>query len=199
MSFEGVCNMRKMVQLILLFSITMSFMLISKPSIVYACSCAEPPSVETQVERSEAVFAGRVLEVAEQKSARGYMTKAALFEVGQIWKGGAESQIVIHTGSGGGDCGYYFEAGKDYLVYAHSTEMYGDKDQLVTIICDRTGEYTETHEDLAVLGEGRAPTEQVNLERELPGGLAGVWIVLGGVVAVIVVLLYAWRRAQVSK
>jgi hypothetical protein len=39
-----------------------------QPSFVYACSCAEPPIVETQVERSEAVFDGRVIVVAEQKS-----------------------------------------------------------------------------------------------------------------------------------
>ncbi len=142
-------------------------MTIFSSSTVYACSCARPQTVEAQFSRSEAVFAGRALDVKEQRTLNGSMTKSALFEVSRIWKGGPESQIIIHTGSGGGDCGINFENGKDYLVYAQPSTMYGDKELLVTIICDRTVALDQAQEDLAVLGEGKIPTEQVHLEGEL--------------------------------
>lgn len=159
-------------------------MMIFHSSDVYACSCAQPQTVKDQFSRSEAVFSGKVLEVKEQKNVNGSMTKAALFDVSRIWKGGTESQIIIHTGSGGGDCGINFEKGKEYLVYAAPSSMYGGKELLVTIICDRTVALNQSQEDLAVLGEGKFPTEQVHLEGELSRMHPFIWVAVIGVVAI---------------
>jgi hypothetical protein len=42
-----------------------------------------------------------------------------LLNVNNIFKGSKTTQkIRIITGIGGGDCGYYFQAGKSYIVYA---------------------------------------------------------------------------------
>ncbi|WP_029192873.1 hypothetical protein [Paenibacillus harenae] len=179
------------------------------PQNAYACSCAGPITVEEQLNHSEAVFAGRVLEVKEQKSVEGYVTKAVLFETKQIWKGGPESQIIIQTGSGGGDCGYHFEEGKDYLVYANRSDMYGGKEQLVTIICDRTKELAGAQEDLTVLGEGKAPTEQVQLEKKEPTEQVQlenerqsiqpfVWVALFAIAVVSMMVYLSWRRNKVN-
>lgn len=159
--------MKRNINWILLICFIVSIVTIFIPSNVYACSCVQPLTVEAEFSRSEAVFAGRVLEVKENRNLSGSVTKSALFEIRQIWKGGSESQIIIQTGGGGGDCGYHFEEGKEYLVYAHRSTMYGDEEQLVTIICDRTKVLAQAQVDLAILGEGKVPTEQVKLEDEL--------------------------------
>ena len=188
--------MRKIFNVFLLSFFVISVMTIFNSSSVYACSCVEPQPVETELSRSDAVFSGRVLEVKEQTSIRGMMTKAALFEVDHIWKGGSESEIIIHTGSGGGDCGFEFEVGKEYLVYANHSTMYGDKELLVTIICDRTKLVDEAQEDLKILGEGKEPTVIVNLKdtfnREHPYLMfASIGIAILGTVIYLV-----WRKKQ---
>jgi len=188
--------MRRTIQWMFVLCLALGFMTIFTPSTVYACSCVEPPTVEAELNRSEAVFAGRVVEVKEQRYLNGSMTKAALFEVSQIWKGGSESQIIVHTGSGGGDCGYHFEEGKEYLVYANPSTMYGDKELLVTIICDRTNELAEAQEDLAILGEGKVPTEQVNLTNELDRVHPYVWVATIVFFIIGIVSVLVWRKMR---
>lgn len=126
----------------------------------------------------------------------GSMTKAVLFEVSQIWKGGAESQIIIHTGSGGGDCGFNFEKDKEYLVYAHPSTMYGDKELLITIICDRTNLLAQAQEDLAILGEGKVPTDQVNLEGELYRIHPFVWFTGIGIAVIVMMIIFIRRKVR---
>ena len=53
------------------------------------------------------------------------------------------------TGMGGGDCGYPFERGKDYVVYAR-----GKEGALVAGICSLTGLATNSRSGLAILRNG---------------------------------------------
>ncbi len=56
-------------------------------------------------------------------------------QVHRSWKGLEPGRVVLRTGFGQGDCGFRFDEGMTYLVYAsvdHSTEM------LATSICSRT-------------------------------------------------------------
>ena len=170
------------------------------PSAVYACSCARPQEANEQFSRSQQVFSGWVLDVKEQRHMNGSLTKAALFEVSRVWKGSEESQIIIHTGSGGGDCGFHFEKNKSYLVYARPSTMYGDNELLITIICDRTSGLEQAQADLAVLGEGKAPTKQVHLEGRFNGLYSHLWVAMIGMAAAAAVILwYVWRRARKVK
>lgn len=84
------------------------FMIGSFPLITSACSCANLPSVEEEFERSKAVFSGKAIDIKERLSLKGYTTKSVLFEVTNTWKGVGQSQIIITTGQGDGDCGYNF-------------------------------------------------------------------------------------------
>ena len=179
-----------------MFCFIVSMLTIAAPSNVYACSCIEPLTVEEQLSQSKAVFTGRVLKVKENTNLNGYRTTSALFEIDQIWKGGSESQIIIHTGSGGGDCGYHFEEGKEYLVYASLSTMYGDKEQLETISCDRTNILAQAQADLAVLGEGKVPTEQVNLEDQLGFSSLYVWAIVVGTVVIGMLVFFVWRKRR---
>ena len=188
--------MKRKINVILLICLLVSIMTISIPSNAYACSCVEPKSVQDELSRSEAVFSGRVIEVKEERTNR-YLSNAVLFEISEIWKGGSESQIIIRTGSGGGDCGIQFKEGEDYLVYAKSSSMYGDREELVTIICDRTSVLAQAEEDLTILGEGKAPTNQVDLTRELNRISSDIWMtVLGIGLLIIVVAFLVWRRVR---
>ena len=108
--------MRKVMPILAFISI---LFISSFPSITSACSCAELPSVEEEFERSQAVFSGKVVDVREKRSIKGYQTKSVLFEVTNTWKGVKQSQIIITTGQGGGDCGFEFKEGQEYLVYAN--------------------------------------------------------------------------------
>lgn len=181
---------------ILCFSIILTLF----PTTSNACSCAELPSVDKQLSWSEAVFSGTVLEVKDRNNG-GYHTKSVLFEVIDTWKGVSESQMIILTGGGGGDCGIEFQENQEYLVYANESDMYSKKEELSTIMCDRTQALASAQEDLSQLGEGQPPTEQVNLIDKHGKGLGMItgsiyfWITIMIVVVVAAVLgLFLYRK-----
>jgi len=174
-------NMMKFLLFITIIIASVSFM---APSKAAACSCAELASVEDSLERSEAVFSGKVLEIKELKNTSGYMRKSVKFEVNKVWKGRSESLIVIYTGIGGGDCGYAFVEGKEYLVYANSTTMYDNVKELTTISCDRTALISQAQEDLSILGEGEAPTIKIQMVDDSERSYQFIWIIIISIVVV---------------
>lgn len=153
----------------------------SFPAETSACSCAELPTVAEELEQSEAVFSGKVIEITEKK-AKGYMTKSVLFEVTNTWKGLEQSQVIITTGLGGGDCGFRFIEGQEYLVYANESDMYGEK-SLTTIMCDRTNTLSALQEDLEFLGAGETPTEKAEMNSNNNNNPFYLWIALAIIVA----------------
>jgi hypothetical protein len=125
------------------------------PDAGYACDCSLPRtgrSLRQQViearKKSAAVFTGTVLEIIKLPNDLHVSVK---FKVGESWKGIRSAEAKVFTGQGGGDCGYKFETGKQYLVYAYKRTDSG----LETNICQRTALLTESAEDLKVLGKGR--------------------------------------------
>lgn len=183
----------KKVMPILAFILISILLIGSFPSISSACSCAELPSIEEELERSQAVFSGKVVKVRENRSLKGYITKSVLFEVSKIWKGVEQSQIIITTGQGGGDCGFDFKEGQEYLIYANESTMYGAK-SLVSVICDRTNELDSSQEDLAILGEGQPPVEEVDLTDKHAGNQFYIWGAV--VVAIGIVLIFVLKRRK---
>lgn len=166
------------------------------PSIISACSCAELPSVEEELKQSQAVFSGKVVNVSEKQSIKGQVTKSVLFKVTNTWKGVKQSQIIITTGLGGGDCGFDFKEGHEYLVYANESTMYGAK-SLVTIICNRTNELSSLQEDLKILGEGQPPIEEADLTGKHVGSQYYIW---GAVIAAIgIILIFIFNRQKKAK
>lgn len=164
---------------------------------VSACSCAESPSVEEELERSNAVFSGKVISVREKRSLNGNVSKLVLFEVTNTWKGVEQSQIMITTGLGDGDCGIDFKEGEEYLVYAHESTMYGAK-SLVSGICDRTNKLSAAKNDLAILGEGKPPNEKVDLTGEFAGYQSYIWGAVIGVIAIFSIVIVKRRKNKVN-
>ena len=87
-----------------------------------ACSCA-PSTVEAYFEKADLVFEGRVAEMVparESGACKGFCGEAVAvrFAVVQRWKGAVEETQIIHTRRSGAACGFPFEEGRSYLVYA---------------------------------------------------------------------------------
>ena len=95
----------------------------------FACSCApRDQTANEDFQKATAVFTGRVLSV--QRKDNFVTVKIA---VQKYWKGKVSNEIKITTAKDSAACGFNFEVGKDYLVYA--TETNG---KLSTNICSRT-------------------------------------------------------------
>jgi len=69
------------------------------------------------------------------------------FEIEEVFKGIKGKSVKIATDAGGGSCGYFFEVGKEYLVYAYGAS----EDSLGTSICSRTRSAPNAQDDLGLL------------------------------------------------
>ena len=133
---------------------TVFAMLLCAPVAALACSCSqERPSCE-DFGSSRAVFVGKVVGAKEQREEKNEDGTTTTYQVGEIYfsveqsfLGVKSSRIVIHSGTGGADCGYWFLKGERYLVYAYGESM----DSLGTNICTRTKPLEAAEEDLDFL------------------------------------------------
>lgn len=130
-------------------------------STAWACSCHQVFGTITEFNKEQAVFLGEVKSVVpdereleitplsgknagkpEKQKIHGYTVS---FKVKESFKGPPEIRN-LHTDEGGGLCGFPFEIGKEYLVYA-----YEFKGMLNTSICTRTRSASSAEDDLAIL------------------------------------------------
>jgi hypothetical protein len=128
--------------LFLLFSVT----------VARACSCG-PPSIkiatyrafaEWEVSHTPVIFAGKVEGIQvigwPLKPVAGETVSVTphlivTFSAVHMYRGQIAGDVTIKTGLGGGDCGYDFERGESYLVFASKEE---DGEQFSTDICSGT-------------------------------------------------------------
>jgi hypothetical protein len=122
-----------------------------------ACSCAPPGDPRAELEHADAVFSGRVVEVEPGEQERGFRRLAVRFALDAVWKGLPEGdEATVRTAEHGAACGYSFEPGEEYLVYAYAIES----GELTTGLCTRNAPRSRATDDLAALGEpARAVTK----------------------------------------
>jgi hypothetical protein len=118
------------------------------------CSCVGPRDVPSAVASAEAVFTGTVVAVRDTmigtRAEYGpFSRRKVTLRVDRAWKGVASQTVVVLTGQGGGDCGFPFERGESYLVYADG----GSGEPLATGICGRTAALSHAAADVRALGE----------------------------------------------
>ena len=149
--------------------LTLLIVLFAVPSPVKACSCAELRSPVEAFMNSYAVLTGKVTSVSDNSSPVILLLDRLLSRVGlgptniysywgyeitfavlNSWKNVTTTSVKVRTGSGGGDCGYLFNQGSDYLVYAYEWND-NINTGLGTGICTRTSEISIAHEDLSYL------------------------------------------------
>jgi len=124
----------------------------------FACSCGGLPAgsqketVELALSDSDAVFSGKVVEVD-----KGSQISTVTLRVDEVWKGPQRETLRVSTPSYGAACGYHFEEGQEYLVYA-----YGKEEPFRVDLCSQTKPLEKAGVDLAALGGG---------ERQQDGGV----------------------------
>ncbi len=112
----------------------------------FACSCLPPPPPLEALASAGAVFAGTVVSITP---VAGQPLVSVEFAVDNSWKGvsTAATHLVTYEDSAG--CGYTFEVGTQYLVYAL---VDGERAPWWTHLCSRTRLMAFAWLDLAALG-----------------------------------------------
>lgn len=137
----------------LLVSLTLAMLSITATEGI-ACSCREKSSVCNAFGDAKAVFIGKVVEGSSVERMSDMVNAGTkdltfTFEVTRGFVGAKADQTVqVHTGFGFGDCGFPFEKGEEYIVYAYQD---GDSKVLSTGICTRTTHISRAEEDISGL------------------------------------------------
>ena len=134
-----------------------TFWALRDPGPVHACRCAQPGAPLEELEKFQAVFAGRVVSLRHSfdsgasRLGSGERTSVG-FAVSEVWKGEVHEDIQVTTPPTGGSCGFAFVEGGDYIVYAHGSPH--PEGGCAVGICSRTALLQGAREDLDALGEG---------------------------------------------
>ena len=129
------------------------------PGPVMACTCAAPATAADGLQRSVAVFRGKVTAVHRplwdrlgvSNSGRHRVTFAVLKQ----WKGSPVGNMDVITRLTGEACGFPFEANKEYLVYVVS-----EPEDLQTGICTGTKNISDAVREMKLLDELVAGAEK---------------------------------------
>jgi hypothetical protein len=117
----------------------------------YACSCQIAPR-EKDFEASAAVFEGQVTAITSNKEASGRPGEIARVRLNviQSWKGLQTEQVTVLTPASASECGYSFQMGKSYLIYAAATKG----EEFAVSSCSRTRDIADAQDDIRAMGTG---------------------------------------------
>jgi hypothetical protein len=168
------------------------------PARGHACSCMAQ-TVEAAIEEAAAIFEGRV--AAIEPGEGGLHVR---FDVVQTWRAADSEHVEVITAADSAACGYAFEVGRSYLVYARDADG-----ALHTGLCSRTQPIEEADEDRVALGSGTIPVDvEDDPDRPPPrqelaprGGCAGCAVDgprgdLGALLALVPLAVLARRRVR---
>ena len=140
---------------IVIMAFAMAVAFFTTPRSASACSCAEPYSPSKAFEKATAVFSGMVISLEVERPKSHVVCSAdpvtAVFLVDTVWKGPKLDELAITTALSSVSCGYEFQIGRWYLVYAS-----GPEDALQVDLCSRTKFLGLADDDLDFLGNGQA-------------------------------------------
>ena len=199
------------VRLLLIMFMLLSAIL-THPAPAWGCSCEEPSPPQEAFVRADAVFVGTVMRADDGSVSAPYTQflqfyqqfvpplpsmrqsgtngRPISFDVENSWRGVKTTHFTVRTGWDDGDCGYAFEEGKQYLVYAYE---WGDG-LLHADICSRTAPLTSATEDLDHL-QTLPKLELTNSPPMFNLRMLGVAIPL---LSVIVLGVVIWRRHRIK-
>jgi hypothetical protein len=165
-----------------LLAVALSLWMLSLPQgSAFACSCAAPATTQQALGQAAAVFAGRVRSI-EMVGAGEFQHLQVEFVVERVWKGQVGAVLQLATARDTGGCGFPFERGVSYLVYASAASG-----GLSSSLCSRTAPLEAAGTDLAELGEGTAPPL---------GSRPNPWLLGGGVVLLLLGGWLTWRNSR---
>jgi hypothetical protein len=152
---------------VLLLAMVANWLSVS-PTRIYACSCVPPGTPTEELAESAAVFSATAVDITDVSAWKGPLISGTdpvkvTFRVDTVWKGTVQQALTATTARSSASCGYEFERGRKYLVYAR-----GNESELEVSLCSRTSPIERAAEDLEELGTGRAPAS--GSEPEKNGG-----------------------------
>jgi len=133
------------------------FLLLSALSVggirtLQACECFRVvPACQAAWANGAVVFLGKVVRVSvrvERIERSSIPQKRVTFQVAENFNGRSSRTIEVATGFGGGDCGFPFKEGHEYLVYGSHSPW---SSSLQAGICSRTAPGESAAEDLEYL------------------------------------------------
>ena len=122
----------RMRRLLAAVAIASLFVVVGLAGEAEACSCAlaDPAS---QLEESQAAFVGKLLERPDQATPPDGFSAIWVFEVEEWVKGDLGDLVGVHSGLGGGDCGFEMNAGDRAGVF-----LYNDNGRPSSGLCSVT-------------------------------------------------------------
>lgn len=123
--------------------ISFMFLLIVAMGAASACSCIAPGTPLEELEKADAVFTGTVTAIDSLDEGTNRVT----LRIVHLWKGPEPIYLSVKTAADSAGCGFNFEQGKDYLVYAQASE-----EGYRVSLCSRTALLSTAQEDLDALG-----------------------------------------------
>ena len=132
-------------------------------SVAHACKCAEPEAPSAALASAQAVFQGEVASIDDSGSER-----LVTLRVPKAWKGiESAEEVRVRTRKESAACGFPFEVGQSYLIYAAKAEPSQPGVSLQVLRCGRTRPIAEADADIKELGLGAIPVD-VNAPNEVP-------------------------------
>ena len=115
-------------------------MLLGSSMAAFACSCFSPGPPCQEFWKTDAVFSGKVISITPEPVPKHYgqempPNRVVRFLATESFRGMNSSEVVIVTERGDGGCGFDFQIGEQYIVYAHRNAA---DNRLWTSICSRT-------------------------------------------------------------
>ncbi|WP_169082941.1 hypothetical protein [Paenibacillus sp. PL91] len=162
-----------------------------------ACSCVKPDSIQETISKSDAVFEGTATSIKPSSiSLFPSQAKAvkASFRVNEVWKGHVAPTLEVLTANGSDSCGFEFQEGERYLVYAASTGK-----SMELSLCSGTMLHSEAHEHIEWLGSGSMPPQPSSANQQTDDSISkGLYIGIGAIIAVLIGFL-VYRKQKGSK
>jgi hypothetical protein len=107
---------------LLIQTLLLSFLLLVSAANAYSCSCGEI-SQRKSFRKANAVFVGQAIEYIDNPNVKEDGRLIVKFKVEKSWKGEKKPELIISSAPDFA-CGFYFEIGKRYLVYANGKELF---------------------------------------------------------------------------
>ena len=129
----------------------------------WPCTCDLQVLNRGTLDGAEAVFSGTVLGMEKNEPPHSW---TVTLQVERIWKGMLANEVRVTTAIEGGSCGYHFEVGRKYMVYAyrsHGTAL------LRTGLCTHTKPLEKAEPDRKLFGEGYTPADIEHFASQIDG------------------------------
>ena len=164
----------------------------ANPDRAAACDFEEPPPPQEALEDATAVFSGEVRSIEPVDDDPGNQFIAATIDVDRAWKGIDSTPVVVETHQDQATCGFPFEEGESYIVYARA-----EGTPLTTALYHRTQLLERADEDLEVLGEGTEVSEEAAAQNESVDEFnVGILILVAVVISIIVATVMLLRQSK---